>query len=265
MLFNKVFFNWSLSQINQVTSILFAHCILKDKDTYEQSTPFCKCRDYFNDLIIKNQSKETFTIYGFVFDITQKKQRDEDHTLFALSIPDYVEYNNFIKNIIIYLPKIELTNKIKPYELIIPKNSNSILIIKADKYWQSHPLILSFFTFILRCFCYPLQKNKNDLYTNVENSDYKHKSFSNEINYIKKLNHDLLLFFQNNLKQIIPEDYQQPIYTEDKIIFHDQSGFFNFLKHNDLPRIIRSHQKLKENFIKLYNSCQVDVNPVTPS
>lgn len=264
MLFNKRPYTWDLVQINQTTSILFAHCTQITEDTYEQITPFCRCRDFFNDLILKNQLKEDFIVYNFKY-LQELKQRDEDFTLFALSISNKQEYNNFLINIKRYLPQIELTNKINPYELIIPENSKSIIIIKADKYWQSHPLILSFFTFILRCFCYTFDNNQDNLYTNVLNSTYKIQFNVNEIKYLNDIDLNQLLFFQNNLKQLIPEDYQQSIYTENRMLFHDQCGFYNFLKHKDINRIIVSHIKLKEQFNKLYEQCPVDANPVTPS
>jgi hypothetical protein len=264
MFFNLQEFNWRLSEINQLTSIKFAHCMLTDKDTYTQLTPFCKCRDFFNDLILKNQLNINFNIYGFKY-LKDIKQRDEDHTILALFIPDKKEYNNFLNNILIYLPEIEKTNEIKPYELVFPTNLKSYIIIKADKYWQSHTLLLSFFTFLLRCFCYPIE-HKNNFYINILNSEYKDKQLNREINYINSLEIKKLLFFQNNLKQLIPENYKQSPYGESIFIFHDQSGFYNFLHHDNINRIISCNKDLKKHFIELYNSsCPVDVNPVTQS
>lgn len=253
-------FDWHLSQIAQTTTIQFAFCDEIEPQVYQNLIPFCKCRDFLNDFYLKPYMNINYTIYGFKYSL-DTKQQNQDHTLLALFFANQKEYNNFIKNIHTYLPSIEKANNLIPFELY-KTNLKNYLVIKADKYWQEHPLTMSFFSFLLRCCCYNVDINY-DLFEQINN----YQEYSIEKNYLTVLNLNFLKCFYLNLKQIIPSDFELLLLNTktDLYVFHDFSGFYSFVR-NDTSFYLPDYKELRKTYAKLKeNLCQVDAVPVTQS
>lgn len=119
---------------------------------YEQITNPIKCRDFLGDCIWSRKANQPAQIYGFSYDWT-KTPYDLDVLRLSLTFPDAESKEYFLTNIEKLHEKEEaalVENKTKVFET----QDKQILVIEADKVWQSSIWKISLYTFYLKLISY---------------------------------------------------------------------------------------------------------------
>lgn len=249
-------FNQKLEEEEQNIKTKFFFVEKLEDSTYNQITPYIKCRDFLNDVLYCVIFNTKISVYGFKYE-SNNTQKD---TLFlSLKFRSKKEVEEFKENFH-YLLKFETLYKFSTYTTYEETDRSTVLLIKHNPFWFSNTLTLSFFTFILRCLSHPnitgnfwnfivntyqLYKNWDDVVTKVP---------SKESRYIK--DQLLLSYFVKNLPQI-SSTYIQKEYS-DRYDIHNFGGFLCYLNQ-------ASNTYPLTTIIKDNPPCQEDVLDVIPS
>lgn len=141
----------SLVEVMQGNDVKFAFAKQNADGDFQLLHTWMKCREYFNELLMKNNHPSEFSfdnVHGFVYDYNQFPM-ELNQTVFAMKFPNTTTYNN-VKNNISYLHKIEDYHNIDRTQVLEPTDKNCLLII-GSKFWQQKCLLLNVYTWLLKC------------------------------------------------------------------------------------------------------------------
>jgi len=141
-----------LSEIFQSVDVKFAFV---NKKGGEVSCP-AKCRDFLGDCLWSRATGKEVNIYSFKYSFKDTPY-DVDTLRLSLHFPNESTKELFTKNID-KLNLIEWNIGIPKTRIYITQYKN-ILVIEADKVWQSAIWKLSLYTFICKLCCYKDEKN----------------------------------------------------------------------------------------------------------
>ena len=187
-----------LSEIFQSLDVKFAFV---NKKGDEASCP-AKCRDFLGDCLWSRATGKDVSIYKFKYSFKETPY-DVDTLRLSLHFPDDKTKELFIKNII-KLRLIEESIGIKDTKIFATQYKN-ILVIEADKVWQSAIWKLSLYTFICKVCCYNHEENIGQ----PESRYYSEYLKNKELLFSKLL------------------DKTNDYWYDDIGSTHDMSGFFN--------------------------------------
>ncbi len=231
MKFVKTNWNQNLSEIGQQLNVKFAFGVIsEDKTTVTNGMSFVKCRDFFGDVLLALEENVTKGIYGFSFN-PKKHKIDTEHTRILVQCPDITTYNNFLTNFKHHRTTFAELSGVS-YGRIRKLNDLTIMVT-ANKFWMKSVPNISWFTYFLKCCCYPLDNTKT-LFENLETQKYLTADWTgallnqttNECNYYNKSKHALVVMLENikrlnkNLPYVSGWDTQKEINT-----VHNSSGF----------------------------------------
>ena len=175
MKFTEKKFDQALAEIKQTLDVKFAFIRRIGVGHYTNSHPFVKCRDFLGDCLYAIEKQERQAIYGFSFDPAKQKIYKKK-TMLVMQFPDRASRINFCSNI----EKVN-TELSKAYKenIVVHLESDDYAIIVASNFWIKTVAALSYFTFVLKCACYPckpfqtLFQQLTNLQTTVKNWEGK--------------------------------------------------------------------------------------------
>lgn len=198
----KLFKVNSLCEIFQSIDVKFAFV---NKKGTEVSCP-AKCRDFLGDCLWSKATGKVVSIYSFLYSF-KKKPYDVDTLRLSLHFPNDETKELFIKNIN-NLNAIESIAMVWIKTLIYETQYKNILVIEADKVWQSAIWKLSLYTFICKLCCY----------------EDETKIGTPESNYFPEYNKNKEILFKKLLDKT--KDY----WYDNIHDTHERSGFYNLCK-----------------------------------
>lgn len=227
------------------------------ENTFNKITPYIKCRDFLNDVLYCITFNTDFFIYGFEFKQT-KEQIKKENLYLSLKFISHKAIKDFKENFH-YLNKFESLYNLSDFSTYEETNRKTVLLIKHNNFWFSNTMILSLFTFILRCLSHPnitgnfweFIKNTKQCY--ISWNDRRSIIPSKESEYITEIPN--LRYFILYLNKI-SSHYEQKKYN-CKYDIHNYSGFLSYLRSTNntspLTKIIKDTPQ-----------CQEDVKDVIP-
>lgn len=164
----------SLAEIGHgQTEVLFAYV---NPNTGDTITPFCKCKDFFNDMFWSRKTGTTISIYGFSWDKTcDNKSLDGDTLMIAIKLQNKGDHKDILitdeqmQNVLEILYLIEEPNKFEPTEGELC-NDGKYLVLKYDRKWSDIPYLNSALYFFVRLgFTYNPSKTIEEQYKDQKN------------------------------------------------------------------------------------------------
>lgn len=141
------------NEIFQSLDIKFAFV----NSSYEQISNPIKCRDFLGDCIWSKKTGNKARIYGFEFDYKDTPY-DTEVLRMSLTFPNGESQTNFVNNISkLHEREVKVGLSLTK---IFTTQDKSILVIEADKTWQSSIWKVSLYTFYLKLISY---KNVTEL------------------------------------------------------------------------------------------------------
>lgn len=128
-----------------------------DDETGKTITPFCMCKDFFNDMFWSNKVKKPITKFGFKWEPNKHKDvLNRDILSLTIRLRDKINYEKFfeitdkeLKGVKSILNKFEKVNKFIKTKVEY-SDEKKYLIISFDNKWSDVPYLLSAFLFIIR-------------------------------------------------------------------------------------------------------------------
>lgn len=193
--------------------------------TGETLTPFCRCKDYFNDLFYSNKTNKAVKIFGFHWKPNQDLGELSRNTLvLAIRLRDrndtsrFYEFTEEERQGIFYL--LSQFTKINDLGRIIVRFSEDKknLIIYFNKKWTDIPYLNSAFYFLIRMGI--TYKKDEDIFTWYSNSG-------------KFISPNDQMYFKNSQQRIIDLlsgkiDDRQKYEDYDSGSIHGNSGLVNY-------------------------------------
>jgi len=140
--------NNTLRESFQANEIKFAFVNPVGED-FQAVHPFVKCREYFNELLMKNYHPEKFhfvTTYGFAYR-HDKFPLDLSATRIALSFPTEEQKATFIKSLP-FIHKVEDANSVDHTE-VVDIDARTVIVL-ASKFWIQKALLTNIYTLLLK-------------------------------------------------------------------------------------------------------------------
>ena len=250
--------NKKLAEEDQYIKTKFFIVNKLEENLYEKKTPNILCRDFLNDVLYCITFNTNINIYSFSYN-QEKENLDKENIYLCLKFASKKQKENFIFNFK-FLTKLESFYNLKTFTSYEDTDKFLTLLIKHSPIWFSNTMSLSFFTFILRCFCYP--KCKENFWEFIKNSTYRYKLWNGKYNTINTPEAVILQEHINFNKFIlnfinINSNYKQVLFNTEYAI-HNRSGFLSHLRnleYNNNPLITT---------IKDTTQCQEDVMDAIP-
>ncbi|NTV79323.1 MAG: hypothetical protein HGA25_09390, partial [Clostridiales bacterium] len=136
----------------QANEIKFAFATHIKDDDFQLIHTWVKCREYFNELLMKNYHPEEFSfdeIHGFQYEY-DKYPMDMTRTIVALKFPSQESMLRCLDNIDI-IHKIEEKNDVVERTVMYQCTTHpQTLLIIASKFWIQKALLLNLYTMMLK-------------------------------------------------------------------------------------------------------------------
>ena len=217
----------------QNLDVEFAHC-RKINGDWTNVSHFSVCRDFLGDAIYATETNKSISIYGFRYD-PKKNPLDPTNCSIGIKFPDLSTMNNFIVNfnILSKMPKIFKAKNLNIFQ------DKLIIVVVFNKLWGKSTFAISYLSYILKCFCYELDPNK-DLLDQIENMKYEHKNFWDgtidnlsikEAGYLKNTK-DLVAKLPKVIARLLkklPDSHGMGKNTAIHLV-HNNSGFYSTLR-----------------------------------
>lgn len=139
----------ALTEVFQSNDIKFSFLVKKEEDYYQITTP-AKCREYFNEFLMKNHHPKTFEFiptHGFDYN-WDKSPWDICTTYMSIKFPSAAKRKTFLANLP-FLHQVEDFNQIER-TVIEPCDQTNTLVILADSFWNTKCILMNVFTWILK-------------------------------------------------------------------------------------------------------------------
>lgn len=206
-----------LIEIPQFKTVKFSF-VNKKENTLTEIISNVLCRDFLGDVLIAEERKEPFEIYGFKYDPNTTKI-DRDKTRLSIHILDKKEQENLFNNFSILNMIEESLGQNKTQ--IFTTDKNNIFFIEGSNWWLQTTIHLSFYTFLIKCLLY---KYNNLTFWKEELG----KIHSSEANYMRSLYpvYDKFISFLATLKNTHKVSGWDNIDLET---LHNFSGFLSIV------------------------------------
>ena len=205
------------SEIAQQKKVLFSFVNRKKEELHEMFYPV-NCRDFLNDVLVAEESKEKVAIYGFRYN-PHEQVLDRKATRFLITC-DAEDRDTIIDNIGL-LWDIEKTNNIKR---TIFYGVEGELYIEASPIWLQSTFGISLYTFLIKALAYQY----NDYNTWIEELA---KQDTNEGKYVSPNVKEFKLLLLN-IKKVILHKKTVSGYSKDYgyRYIHNNSGLVTLLE-----------------------------------
>lgn len=212
----------NLIEDRQFIDISLSFCKKINEITLEEITPKFHCRDFIGDVLLYEETKQPFKIYGFTSNHIKDKI-DRDKIRFLITFNKNIEIN-IHKNIRI-LHRIEKQLKRKK-TIISPTNNQLIFLIEGDSWWLKSNIHISFYTYLLKCITHKL-----------ENIDFWQLELKgNEKEYFNRIK-DNWNFFLNWIRYFKPFNGVSGFEKSSSIAnHHHYSGFVSLISSGWKPK-----------------------------
>lgn len=214
-----------LHESGQDFPVRFAY-LYKDPEKeghYISQTPLMKCRDYFNEIWLKEKFPEKVVPVTYKLDINLLQHNLKDTEWFYILL-DFNLIKPSLNKFIEWLPKFnefELTKEIKPTEIVGKQLQWNRFVIRCDRKYFSNTVTLSMFTCILRMMCNHLGDveelpwHQNLFSTNM----YKFARFPNYFKNIDK-------FFDIDYLEVLKSLGKTSVDNCESYLWHNSTGFY---------------------------------------
>lgn len=199
-------------------------------DTGKTITPFCKCKDYFNDMFWSNKVKKSVSVYGFSWTPDRDKGvLHKDRLCLAIRLIDRDDKSKFhkieeenIKGIVDIIAQFSEANGFEPATVEREESDGKHIILYFDKKWTEIPYLNSAFFLLVRLgFTY---KHGEDV-----TKDYKTTAkfiSPNDEGYLRLVKNKI----EDLLKGKIDSKQTYEKYTNDTI--HNYSGIVGYKEYS---------------------------------
>lgn len=219
MKFHQCYTPNRLTEILQQKQCKMQLCRVEGDDVYLVHQPVL-CRDFLGDIYWANTHQEPYKIYGMSYDPSKNNSHiDVNKMDLLITFPNKDDFNNFLQNFPL-LQKYEEEQNIPASVYEVVESTTSILV-HGNEFWTKHIFRISYYTFLLRCLSYAVDKSKclNEFLDGMLS-----KYSTNETTYLKT----------NNFKRFYSKfsSYQSNSLTphDDIDSIHNHSGFVSVLK-----------------------------------
>lgn len=152
---DKVSSKFNLSEIGHgQREVQFAFI---NPETGETITPFCRCKDYFNDMFFTKKTGTSVNICGFKWNKDDDNGvLDKDELAIAVRLRERNNHQNFyditkveVESVFLLLNKFTLANDFGHLAVEL-SDDNKYIIIKFSKKWMEIPYLCSTFFLLVR-------------------------------------------------------------------------------------------------------------------
>lgn len=200
-----------------------------DPDTGEIITPFCKCKDYFNDMFFSNSANASVHIFGFKWDPKEDKGiLEKPKLMIAIKTTDHTKGDVPVSesealSIESLVSKFTRTLKFKKCKFEFSEDKKHF-IITFDRSWTDIPYLNSSFYLLIRLgFTYDDSK---DFIEQFKESKGKFIS-SNDQMYLRNVK--VQQRFSDMLEGKIDKNQTYKMYTVSDI--HNRSGIVGYVEY----------------------------------
>lgn len=159
--------NINLCENNQTKPIQFAEITVYNGE-YIQNSTFFKCKDYLNDVLWSDFTKEKITEFGFTRTGTEPKRPYNPSRLYMRAIEDgdRFSWNLYLKNVDKYLNNLEKEYGLEPTTITEVTASrpgtvfNKFWVVEGDPFWLKCSAPQSMYAWLLRCMAYTPTKER---------------------------------------------------------------------------------------------------------
>lgn len=217
--------NWKqdLAEIGQTLNTRFAFVQVVG-DVATNQMPFVKCRDFFGDVLLAEQTGKTQGIYGFSWN-PKKQKLDKEKTRLAIQFIDAESKTAFIKNFKHYRKMLQDASNGINYGVVSDIKDTNIVIVSASKLWMRSVASISWFTYVLKVLSYPTLSIETDFFNALVNLKYKNNK-AQEMGYYNEAKKSLHIFLAQHKKLTSKLQYVHGYPNEQSIdVVHNSSGF----------------------------------------
>lgn len=265
----------NLVELMQANDIKLAFVNKKDDDSFEAVHVWVKCREYFNEFLVKNHHPEfkLCMVHGFDYKHDEYPY-DLSATRLALRFPNKSSKETFLKNLG-WLHTIERNNNLEltvTYEVEDAPHKN-MLILEADKAWVQKCLLTNLYTLAIKMASLNVGFQSIDDLTNSYNNSGR--GIPSELGYITRVTARGISNLLNNVHTIIKTDgYVDGTHKlRNAVNIHGNSGVVHVTAygnarnefHNSFMETISNI--MMQNTFNYFKGllCPVDANPATAS
>lgn len=226
----------SLCEAMQVNAVKFAFTNKLDSGDYQLITNFVKCREYFNEFLMKNHHPDEFSfkeVYGFIYKHKEYPYQMQNPSI-AIKLPKKGMYKTFVENLD-WLNTIEDINDIsKTYivECDDQPTKGCQFVLEFDNTWASSCLLFNIFTLLIKLCTFEV---KTKTFAELL-QPYDQYSRPSELVYINSVSVPTFNNLLNNLKGLFTVKSKFVDGFDSVRVAYDvhmHSGILAFLKYAD--------------------------------
>lgn len=176
------------SEDRQAQVVKFSYASKLKEDRFKQLSGYFVCRDFLGDVLFSEEKNIPIKIYGFCWNPADGKI-DRDKTRLLLKFSNEKQEEFLIKNLNI-LNEIEKENDLELTEISQSTEAREFLL-EGDRRWQSSIILISAYSFLLKCLTYEIKDSLRDV----------QKFAGNEAVMLSGNNYDRLTKILKNLKR----------------------------------------------------------------
>lgn len=223
----------SLFEAIQVNGVEFAFTNKLDSGDYQLITNFVKCREYFNEFLMKNHHPDEFSfteVYGFTYKHEEYPYQMQNPSI-AIKLPQKSMYKTFVENLD-WLNTIEDINDISKtciVECDDQPTKGCQFILEFDNKWASSCLLFNIFTLLIKVCTFEVKAKTFAELLQPYDPDYR----PSELAYINSVSVPTFNNLLNNLKELFQvkskfvDGFDSVRGSYD---VHQSSGILTFLK-----------------------------------
>lgn len=217
----------------QVNEVRFAFTNKQDNGDYQLITNFVKCREYFNEFLMKNHHPKEFDfkeVYGFVYKYEEYPYNMKNPSI-AIKLPKKDMYPVFVKNLE-FLNAIEDFNGMEKTFIVETSEATTrgvSFVLEFSPTWINSCILFNIYTLLIKLATLDIKHNSIKNLTDV----FKH-SRPSEITYVESITTKVFNAILNNLKALMKLDntfvdgFSQIRAPYD---VHGNSGLIAFIKY----------------------------------
>jgi hypothetical protein len=223
MKFNQHNWNQHLAEIGQTLNTRFAFVSVVDGVATNQM-PFVKCRDFFGDVLLAEQTGKTQGIYGFSWN-PKKQKLDKEKTRLAIQFVNTESKTAFIKNFKHYRKMLQDASNGISYGVVSDIKGTDLVVVSASKLWMRSVASISWFTYALKVLSYPTLSIETDFFNALSNLKYNNNK-AQEVGYYNEAKKSLHIFLAQHKKLTNKLQYVHGYGTTKSIdVVHNSAGF----------------------------------------
>lgn len=196
----------SLCESMQVNDVRFAFTNKLESGDYQLITNFVKCREYFNEFLMKNHHPQEFKfndVYGFVYKYEEYPYNMSNPNI-AIKLPKKSMYDTFVQNLVL-LNAIEDFNDIPKTYVVETSDKQTrgyVFVLEFSPLWIKSCILFNIYTLLLKLCTLDIHtKGFTELHDRVY--DYSKPS---ELTYVKTIGLNVFNSILNNIKELFKLD-----------------------------------------------------------